>query len=291
MPMVVRRRRTLYAAGIVFALALLGLVVFLIVVVTRASGHIADLDGDRATQDAQISGLAGAVDSARAQIKGLGATPVVPAPSAILKTISVSGPAGPVGPAGVGATGPQGAQGSPGVGATGPAGAAGSPGAVGSPGPQGVQGEPGVAGDAGPAGPAGPQGDPGSDGAPGSPPAGWSWTDPSGNTYNCAEDDGTPAPHYTCTLETPPPSSTPTDTDTDPSGANPADVQLHRPAARSASTSPTAAPAASTPAPPPSTTPSTPAAPTTPAGPASRNLLLLALPALRRDDVYLLGKL
>lgn len=65
----------------------------------------------------------------------------------------------------------------------------------GPPGPtgeQGQQGEPGVAGPAG---------------APGSPPAGWTWTDPSGTTYDCARDSQQPAPHYTCTARaTPTPS-------------------------------------------------------------------------------------
>lgn len=70
-------------------------------------------------------------------------------------------------------------------------------------GPAGPQGSPGV-GEQGPAGPAGPQGD------PGRPPAGWAWTDLQGNTYNCVQDDQTPAPHYTCTLQAPPsPSATP----------------------------------------------------------------------------------
>src|SRR6185503_4962722 len=57
-------------------------------------------------------------------------------------------------------------------------------------GPAGEAGSPGADGQQGPAGPAGPQGE------PGSPPAGWTWTDPQGNTYQCTEDDGTPAPHY-----------------------------------------------------------------------------------------------
>ena len=78
-------------------------------------------------------------------------------------------------------------------------------------GPMGLQG---VAGPTGAQGPAGPQGDPGTDGtngtngadgatgptgATGPPPAGWTWTDELGTTYNCLPDDTTPTPHYTCT--------------------------------------------------------------------------------------------
>jgi Collagen triple helix repeat (20 copies) len=270
MPMVERRRRTLYAVGILFSLAMFGLVIFLILVVSHASSQIADLDAGKATQDAQIDGLASAVDSARAQIKGLGATPVVPAPSEILKTISVTGAAGPPGPAGVGATGPAGAAGSPGasgVGATGPAGASGQPGsagasgAVGAQGPQGEQGVPGVAGSPGA------QGDPGQNGAAGSPPAGWSYTDASGVSYTCVPDNATPAPNYSCSAVTP--TSTPTGSPTDT--ATGAAAAMHG----GSSGIVNAALAMYT----------TPAMPT----PKPRALLLLAVPLLRRDDFYTLG--
>lgn len=92
-----------------------------------------------------------------------------------------------------------------------PSGPAGSPGAAGSPGQSGAQGE---------------QGPPGPQGQPGSPPAGWTWTDPQGNTYNCAQDDQTPAPHYTCTLQTAPASPSPTDTGSPPPTASTATAGL-----------------------------------------------------------------
>ena len=298
-----RRRRSLIAGAAVFAVALAGLVVFLIVVVLHASTQIAGLTAGKATQDAQIQGLAGAVDSARAQIKGLGATPVVPAPSEILKTISVPGPAGPAGPAGVGATGPAGAAGSPGspgaagVSVTGPAGASGAAGNVGPSGPAGPQGEPGVPGSPGtpgaPGSPGaiGPSGPAGQDGAPGSPPAGWSWTDPSGNTYECAEDDGTPAPHYTCTLQaSPSPTGMPSTAPASP-GDNAAADPLHaapnqapRTSAKQStqSTAPTAALTTQSPSAPLS------AAPATPPTPSTRGLILLGLPLLRRDDYFII---
>jgi hypothetical protein len=250
----------------------LGLLVYVILMLHAASNRITDLDAGRATQDAQIQGLAGAVDSARAQIKGLGATPVVPAPSEILKTVTVTGAPGPAGSPGVGATGPAGSPGSPGasgMGATGPAGPSGepgSPGAVGAQGPQGIPGSPGV----GATGPQGPAGSPGRDGADGSPPAGWSWTDPSGVTYNCVEDDQTPAPHYTCTSAASPSASA---SDTGSSTGSP-----------SAATSQIVTPSTAAP-----TAPSSPAASPSPTGgtsPLSRILLGLAIPVLRRDTIY-----
>lgn len=81
-----------------------------------------------------------------------------------------------------------------------PAGPAGATGADGSPGP------------------AGPQGPAGADGAQGPDPAGWTWTDPAGVTYDCAQDDQTPAPHYTCSAESSPPPTTPPPTPT-PTGS------------------------------------------------------------------------
>jgi len=90
-------------------------------------------------------------------------------------------------------------------------------GAPGSPGPQG---SPGV----GETGPPGAQGPAGRDGAPGGPPAGWTWTDPSGNTYDCAQDGQTPAPHYTCTARpgpSPSPSSSASASPSAPPSASP----------------------------------------------------------------------
>lgn len=238
------------AALLVCAGLALGLLVYVILMLHSASNRITDLDAGRATQDAQINGLAGAVSSARAQIQGLGATPVVPAPSKILETISVSGAQGPQGP------GPSDAQVAaavsaylqahpvPGVSSQQVATAVDAYFAA-SPAPSGPQGpgpsqqqiadavasymaaNPAPSGPAGPVGspgvgatgPQGPAGSPGQNGGAGSPPAGWNWTDPSGNEYSCVQDNQTPAPHYTCTAVPSPSPSTSTSTSTaSPSG-------------------------------------------------------------------------
>jgi hypothetical protein len=73
----------------------------------------------------------------------------------------------------------------------------------GPPGSPGPQGSPGV----GQQGPAGPAGAAGQSGAAGSPPAGWTWTDPSGVSYDCAPDGQAPGPHYTCTARPSPSAS------------------------------------------------------------------------------------
>lgn len=81
---------------------------------------------------------------------------------------------------------------------------------VGPAGPPGVSGVPGPAGAAGAAGKAGPRGGPGKPGNPGPTgargPAGppvesWTWTDPTGRSYVCRRDKGSPltAPTYACT--------------------------------------------------------------------------------------------
>lgn len=275
-----RLRRNWFSSALMLcALLALALMVYMLLMLHSDSTQISKLGAAKATQDAQIQGLAGAIDSARAQITSLGATPVVPAPSQILETITVPGPAGPAGPAGVGATGAAGSAGVPGS-----PGASGAPGGVGPSGPAGPQGEQGIPGDPGEPGAPGSQGvagPAGQDGAPGSPPAGWTWTDPSGVTYDCALDGQSPAPHYTCTAEA---TSSPTATPSTPAptgGANPAAQPLstHQVAAPSPSRStPTATP-----------TPSPSATPTTPSTPPAKNLLLLALPLLRREDLFLLG--
>jgi hypothetical protein len=206
---------------VVIAVALLGFLLW-----GRHTDHenVRDLQVQQSADAARVAVLADAVASARAQLFAHGITPSVAPPQEIIR--EVSGPAGSSGANG--APGSPGASGSPGaVGNPGPSGA---PGAAGSPGPAGAQGSAGPAGPQGPAGDPGPSGAPGAPGAPGSPPAGWTWTDASGNTYNCAPDAQQPAPHYTCTLATspsptstpPPPSGTPSAgsaTGTPPSGA------------------------------------------------------------------------
>jgi hypothetical protein len=192
-------RRVLVGVGSSLAVALVALVVFLLLIVARASNRIDTLNQADAARDRAISALAGAVSTEQAQVRALGGTPNVPPPADIISAIpgatgpagpagvGVPGPSGPAGPSGVSVTGPSGAPGSPGVSVTGPAGAPGSPGAAGQNGQDGRDGAPGAAG---------------------SPPAGWSWTDPSGASYDCAPDSQTPGPHYTCTTR-PSPSASP----------------------------------------------------------------------------------
>jgi hypothetical protein len=78
-----------------------------------------------------------------------------------------------------------------------------------NPAPSGPAGPTGAAGSSGATGPPGPQGPQGPVGATGAPPAGWSWTDAKGVTYNCVEDGQSPSPHYTCTAASPSPSPSP----------------------------------------------------------------------------------
>jgi hypothetical protein len=109
-----------------------------------------------------VKGLAASVDAARAQIQGLGATPVVAAPSPEVKA-GAPGPAGATGPQGLpgpaGPQGPKGDRGEPGpTGPVGPAGAQGIPGDRGPQGQTGAQGSTGPQGPTGAQGPAGPQG-------------------------------------------------------------------------------------------------------------------------------------
>ena len=193
-------RRALVAVGAVVVFALVFLVAFLFMTVSRASTRIDTLNSADQARDRAIAALASGDSQLRAQVRGLGGTPNVPPPAVV-----ISGAVGPAGPPGVGAPGPSGPAGASGVSITGPSGA------------------PGSVGPSGPVGPVGPAGSPGTDGqdgapgAPGSPPAAWSWTDPSGVAYVCAQDGGTPAPHYTCTAQSSPspsgsPSASPTDT-------------------------------------------------------------------------------
>lgn len=137
------------------------------------------------------------------QVRQLGATPVVQPPAAVSGPAGAQGPAGQNGANGVGIPGPPGSPGLPGPtggpGPTGVPGGAGAPGAAGSPGQDGQAGAPG---------PAGPQGQPG---AAGSPPAGWSWQDTSGTTFQCSRNAGSSdsSPTYTCTSQPPATTSTP----------------------------------------------------------------------------------
>lgn len=165
-----------------------------------------------------VSKLAGDVNALRAQVRSLGQSPVAPDPSAEVSNLKdrtavpvpIPGPQGEQGvPGSPGASGPPGPPGSPGPRSTvpGASGAQGSPGSDSTvPGPQGVQGVPGVAGQDGK------DGKDGTNGAPGQPPAGWTYTDPAGQTYTCVPADGfdPAAPRYTCSPDGPSPTPTPT---------------------------------------------------------------------------------
>lgn len=153
-----------------------------------------------------LTTVVGDVRALRAQVKGLGKTPVAPDPSAAVSnlpartTVPVPIP-GPSGPAGVpGATGASGAPGRNGADST-------VPGPTGPPGPAGqdATGAPGKDGK---------DGTNGRDGVDGKPPAGWSysWTDGTGVTHHvtCTRtaDSSDDDPRYDCSdtsSETPPP--------------------------------------------------------------------------------------
>lgn len=139
------------------------------------------------------------------QVRQLGATPVVQPPGPVAGLAGAQGPAGQNGVNGIGIPGPPGSPGLPGP--TGPSGGPGATGVAGGAGAAGANGSPGPTGAQGAAGPAGPQGQ---SGPAGSPPAGWSWQDPSGRTFQCTRDAGSPdsAPTYTCTSQSPPPTTT-----------------------------------------------------------------------------------
>lgn len=163
-----------------------------------------------------VSTLAADVRALRAQVQAAGGQPVAPDPATAVSNlparltvpIPIPGPTGAPGSAGrPGPAGSPGAAGSPG-----PSGSPGSPGSAGAAGTDGQGGAAGVPGPAGPAGQDGKDGTDGRDGAPGQPPAGWTYTDPAGQSYTCVPADGfdPSAPRYTCSPDTPSPSPTPT---------------------------------------------------------------------------------
>jgi hypothetical protein len=172
------------------------------------------VDADRAASDRRytaaaaeankrgdaLSTVAGDVRALRAQVRGLGKTPVAPDPSKAVAdlpartTVPVPIP-GPTGPAG--SPGPSGSPGSPGAtGVAGVPGSAGSPGVVGPSGPAGPVGPTGAQGAQGPAGPAGKDGADGQDGRDGQTcPDGYSLQAPSydPDALVCRK-DGAPQP-------------------------------------------------------------------------------------------------
>lgn len=196
------------------------------------------------TQGREITGLSGGLSTAEGQLVSHSVSPIPKAPSVIIS--EAAGAAGPAGSPGAQGPGPSDAQVAaavgvylqahpvPGVSSQQVAAAVAAylsaspaPSGPAGPGPSDQQIADAVASymaaNPAPSGPAGPQGSPGADGspgpsgAPGRPPAGWTWTDPSGVQYACAEDDQTPAPYYTCTSV---PSPTPSASSASPSASS-----------------------------------------------------------------------
>jgi outer membrane murein-binding lipoprotein Lpp len=179
------------------------------------------LSSEADLRGAAVSTLAGDVRALRAQVQAAGDTPVAPDPSRAVPSlpdrtavpVPVPGPKGDTGARGApGAPGSPAPVVSPSPGPTGPTGAPGVPGA---PGKDGAAGLPGKDGADGKDGAPGKDGADGKDGAPGEPPAGWTFTDPAGQTYTCTPvDDFDPdTPRYQCTADTPPTSPVPTPLD------------------------------------------------------------------------------
>lgn len=190
--------------AVMAGLAVLG-VLFLGILVWSQFNASSQLRGQVGTLAGQQQTAAGVAQQLATQLRRLGVTPVVQPPAPVAGVAGQPGPAGQNGVNGIGVPGPPGSPGLPGP--TGPTGPTGVPGASGPAGQDGSTGAPGPAGQAGAPGPAGPQGQPG---APGSPPAGWSWQDPSGTTFQCTRDARSPdsAPTYTCTSQAPPTTTT-----------------------------------------------------------------------------------
>lgn len=167
-----RRWRSVLLACVLTALAGAVIIIWHRISVEASARKDAIAEADR--RGNAVSTLAADVVHLRAQVQGLGQTPVAPAPESAVPNlpartavpVPIPGPPGPAGEPG--AAGLPGAPGSPGPsgapGAAGMPGAAGQDGAAGQAGPAGPPGDPGPAGPQGPAGPAGPAGKDGADG-------------------------------------------------------------------------------------------------------------------------------
>jgi hypothetical protein len=147
-------------------------------------------------------------DALARQVQSLGHKPVAGPPGSRGEAgASVVGPRGPQGDTGAsgkpaptitpkpGTSGASGSPGKPGADST-VAGPTGPPGADST--VAGPQGEAGVAGPVGPQGDRGEKGDTGDTGATGPAPSGWTFTDGTGVTQECAP-DSEGSTHYTCT--------------------------------------------------------------------------------------------
>lgn len=196
-PRLPRRETVLMAIGMTVWLLAVGMA---LLALRSASDANQQLTSDKATEATAIGQLSTALQDTQNQLRQHGVEPTAPPPAQIVQGVpgmqgiqGIPGPAGPSGPpGGIGPTGPVGATGKTGAtGATGPTGATGATGPTGA---QGVAGQPGQTGATGPAGPSGPSG------ANGQPPAGWTYTDPAGNTYSCTRVSNfdPSSPQYQC---------------------------------------------------------------------------------------------
>lgn len=166
---------------------------------------VTDTQGQLSSKDDQAQTLADQVQAACAKggatAQALGAACTKASEIKDSPAPAIAGPTGPVGPEGpqgvAGATGNKGEPGDQGI--PGTVGTPGIDGKAGSDGQAGAPGKDGENGAQGEVGPAGPEGPPGTDGEAGVPPAGWTWTDPEGNVYDCVRSNTNDrAPTYSC---------------------------------------------------------------------------------------------
>lgn len=212
-PETIRPRAPRRSTLVIFGCLLLGVLAvgFAVVALRSAADANRQLQKDNASYTTAIGQLSTALQTTQNQLKEHGLQPKAPPPTQIIQGVpgiqglqGIPGPAGPSGP-----PGPTGAAGA--AGATGKTGATGPTGANGATGPSGAQGVAGQSGQTGPAGPAGPSG---ANGTNGQPPAGWTYTDPAGNTYTCTRvsDFDPSSPQYQCTQTGSAPAPGPTST-------------------------------------------------------------------------------
>jgi outer membrane murein-binding lipoprotein Lpp len=184
-----RRRHLLWIVAAL--LALTGAVILIWQRIDTEAARADQLATEADLRGTAVSTLAGDVRALRQQVKAKGGTPVAPDPTKAVEDlpdraevpVPIPGPPGP--------KGDKGDTGKPAPTITPAPGASGAAGSEGIPGPQGPQGETGATG---------PEGSPGPEGAPGETgpaPAGWTYTDGAGATYDCAP-DGDGSTHYTC---------------------------------------------------------------------------------------------
>lgn len=147
-----------------------------------------------------VSTLATDVRRLRTQLKSEGKTPVAPDPTAAVNDLPDRAAVPVPIPGPKGDKGDPGKPGKPAPTITPSPGKSGEPGSPGQPGSD-ATGAPGQNGKDGANGADGQPGRDGTDGQNGQPPAGWTYTDPQGVTYDCERvaDFDPDAPRYSCT--------------------------------------------------------------------------------------------